>query len=62
MAEDFLTLCSVAPGEQQSAAIAGKFQGTDEYGEDSGIIADIGYCEQAGTQLESWGRIKSMYR
>ncbi len=62
MAEDFLALCSVAPGERQTAALAGKFMGTDEYGEDSGIIADIGYCEPVGTQLESWGKIKSMYR
>ncbi len=61
-AEDFLALCSAVHGEQQSAAIAGKFMGTDEYGEDSGIIAYIGFCEQVGTKLESWGKIKSMYR
>jgi hypothetical protein len=62
MAGDFMALCSAVSGEQHSSAIGGKFQGTDYYGEDSGFVGDIGYCQQVATELHSWGSIKAVYR
>ncbi len=62
-AEDFLTLCSFAPGSSQvSSALAAKFQGVDGGGEYSCFVADVGYCSQISTEEKSWGSIKSMYR
>jgi len=61
-AEDFLRLCSHIHGKQQESAFGGKFQATDEYGEGSGFVADVGYCGEVSNERSSWGAIKSIYK
>ena len=61
-AEDFLSLCSIVPGEQVSSALVAKFQGADEGGELSCRVHDVGFCVVNATDEKSWGSIKNMYR
>ncbi len=61
-AEDFLSLCSIVPGEQVSSAFVAKFQGADEGGELSCRVHDVGYCGPIDNEEKSWGSIKNMYR